>query len=101
MADLISRAAAIEAAIDGADDWDGGYSPTREQYIRQHMGNVPTVDAVPVVRCKDCKHRGYLIGKEKKYPDDVCKAQCYDNYYSWIPGDDWYCANGERREDDA
>ena len=46
--DLILREAAIEAAIDGADDWDGGYSPTREEYIREHMAKVPAVDAIPV-----------------------------------------------------
>lgn len=48
MADLISRAAAIEAAVDGADDWDGGYNPERERYIREHMAMVPAVYAVPV-----------------------------------------------------
>lgn len=47
--DLISRAAAIEAAIDGADDWDGGYNPERERYIREHIAQLPAVDAVPVV----------------------------------------------------
>lgn len=54
--DLISRAAAIEAAIDGVDDWDGGYNLGRERYIREHMANVPVVDAVPVVRCERCVH---------------------------------------------
>ena len=47
--DLISRSAAIEAAIDGADYWDGGCNPERERCIREHMANVPAVDAVPVV----------------------------------------------------
>lgn len=56
MADLISRAAALEAAIDGADDWDGGYDPERERYIREHMAKVPTVDALRIVRCKDCMY---------------------------------------------
>ena len=49
MDDLISRSAAIEAAIDGADDWDGGYNPERERCIREHMANIPAVEAVPVV----------------------------------------------------
>lgn len=48
MDDLISRAAAIEAALDGADEWDGGCNPSREEYIREHMAKVPAVDAVPV-----------------------------------------------------
>lgn len=46
--DLISRAAAIEAALDGADEWDGGCNPTREEYIREHMAKLPAVDAIPV-----------------------------------------------------
>lgn len=38
-----------------------------------------------LVRCKDCKW----------YSDDYC-CQFGDDY-----GDDWYCADGERREEDA
>ena len=39
-------------------------------------------DAIPAVRCKDCKHR----------------LEC--DY--WIEnGDDWFCADGERDGDDA
>lgn len=45
----------------------------------------PTVDAVPVVRCKDCKHYEYAIGCVKWH--DVCTG-----------GDDWYCADGEAKE---
>lgn len=48
MDDLISRAAAIEAAVDGADDWDGGYNPERERYIKEHMAKVSAVDAIPM-----------------------------------------------------
>lgn len=46
--DLISRAAAIEAAVDGADDWDGGYNPERERYIKEHMAKVSAVGAIPM-----------------------------------------------------
>jgi hypothetical protein len=52
MDDLISRTAAIEAAIDGTDDWDGGYNPERECYIIEHMANIPAVDAAPVVHAR-------------------------------------------------
>ena len=68
MADLISRAAAIEAAIDGADDWDGGYSPERERYIREHMANVPAVDAAPVVMAGAELTDAELIEKIRKAP---------------------------------
>ena len=41
----------------------------------------PTIDAVPVVRCKDCKHR---------FEDSWCEY-VDDN-------DNFYCARGERKE---
>lgn len=49
----------------------------------------PTIDAVPVVRCKDCKHRfnGCCYNKESNRV----------NFTEHVP-DDWYCADGERRE---
>lgn len=42
--------------------------------------NAPTVDAVEVVRCKDCKHR---------YSDSWCEYVDDD--------DNFYCARGERK----
>lgn len=40
------------------------------------IDNAPTVDAVPVVRCKDCKHEfgGSCIfcGFQKRKPEDFC-----------------------------
>jgi hypothetical protein len=55
MDDLISRAAAIECAIDAVDDWDGGWNPNRETVIRKYFEEIPAVDAVPIIRCADCK----------------------------------------------
>ena len=65
-----------------------------------------------VVRCKDCKHRPKEIpfttswGETQTYlefPNDS-KCPCWnpsDDYYSWMPDDDWFCADGERRTDDG
>jgi hypothetical protein len=52
----------------------------------------PTVDTVPIVRCKDCQHRHSLTG--------ICvniDGACFQSYV----GDDWFCADGERRDSDA
>ena len=63
------------------------------------------VDVVPVVRCKDCKHRpidtgGHNYGQDLLFPDDYkCPCRCEDQWYSWMPRDDWFCANGERSEE--
>lgn len=59
-----------------------------------------------LVRCKDCKHRpvkpnDYKNGFDLAFPDYKCHCQCEDGWYSWYPGDDWFCADGERRTDDA
>lgn len=50
------------------------------------INDAPTVDAVPVVRCKDCKHY-------RNYPDGLCYlcAVCVE------PDD--FCSYGERRDD--
>ncbi len=52
MDDLISRAAAIECAIDAVDDWDGGWNPNRETVIRKYFEELTAVDAVPVVHAR-------------------------------------------------
>ena len=67
MADLISRAAAIECAIDAVDDWDGGWNPNRETVIRKYFEEVPAVDAIPV---------GWLIDRA----NDPERAPLYRRY---------------------
>ena len=57
-------------------------SAVREYTKRQKafLDKFPTIDAVPVVRCKDCKHR---------FKDSWCEYADDDNFY---------CARGERKE---
>ena len=43
------------------------------------LSEIPTADAVPVVRCKDCQYRGST-------------AECLES------DDDWFCADGKRRK---
>ena len=47
----------------------------------------PTIDAVPVVRCKNCAKRGTL--------------NCDLDYCGYRRSDNWYCADGEGLETDA
>ena len=62
-----------------------------------------------IVRCKDCKHRPkepnfktFENGFDIEFPEgSKCPCQCSgDEYYSWYPEDDWFCASGERKEHD-
>lgn len=56
--------------------------------IWQQVKDLPTVDAVPVIRCKDCKwyYRGGATCMYWDGENDMC-------------GDD-YCSRAERRKDD-
>ena len=63
---------------------------------------------IEVVYCKDCKHRPikkepYYSGFDLDFPPDS-KCPCFikeDEYYSWQPADNWYCANGEKKDSKA
>ena len=50
---------------------------------------MPSIDAVQVVRCKDCKH--YKIGTDGLY-------YCYNHDDDILWQDDDYCSRGERKE---
>lgn len=50
-----------------------------------------TVDAVEVVRCKDCKHYGY-----EPYDNG---DKCCERWGEWIfPNEDDFCSCGERKD---
>lgn len=50
---------------------------------------MPTIDAVRVVRCKDCKNR---------WPDlDEGKMICLLERSRRADDDEWFCADGKRR----
>ena len=53
----------------------------RDIYAKYMLDKMTTIDAVPVVRCKDCKHR---------FKDSWCEYADDD--------DNFYCARGERKE---
>ena len=59
------------------------------------IDNAPTVDAVVVTRCKDCKH--YLIADEF---DGGKRSMCEVNHLSYLnsDGDMHFCSYGKPRE---
>ena len=61
------------------------------QDIEEWLNSAPTIDAVPVVLCKDCK-----FGDWDSEPDDamVC-MRTKDGF--WRSGND-FCSFGERKE---
>lgn len=56
--------------------------------IRSWLDSEPTVDAVPVVRCKDCKHHE---------DEEMGMVYCPHIVGSWV-AEDFYCADGERKD---
>lgn len=60
------------------------------EYCREikHIINAPTVDAVPVVRCKDCIY----------WYDGMCGRYCTLDQKEH--SESYYCADGERKDGD-
>ena len=63
---------------------------------RKAIVNAPTVDAVEVVRCKDCKHYVQFLQDSKECRCTIFSG-CYDRPYPTDPDD--FCSYGERRTD--
>lgn len=64
--------------------------------MKKSVDKAPTVDAVPVVRCRNCKKSG-LTEFGKRYCSEPMGA-----FYGCIPvQDDFFCSGGERRESNA
>ena len=75
-----------EAIINFGFEWDD-IPPTREEFVR-FLKKQPTVDAVPVVRCRECKKHSEANGKH------YCKF-----WRMYCPDDsEFFCKAGERKE---
>lgn len=78
-----------EANADGAY----GYVDVKQ------IADAPTVDAVPVIRCRECKHR-YTENCPMYFHD----SYWHDGYFDYIDydtdntEDDYFCPKGEREE---
>ena len=64
-----------------------------ENDIREMIDMMPTVDAVPVIRCKDCKHWKY----EDSGTDGTVQGEC-DLICIFSDGM-FFCAGAERKEE--
>lgn len=68
-----------------------GYALSADE-VAKAVEVAPTIDAVPVVRCKDCKWWGD-IDPRNRYTD------CYCHVVECSTEPDWFCADGERKDD--
>ena len=85
MAEYIERSAAIKAAKHA---WAKGLEPS--QYIEA----LPAADVAPVVRCKDCKHKGWV--------QEPCHGKSVDYCRVWDCTlrnlESTFCSYGEPKE---
>ena len=72
---------------------DFSYSTLMMYEIADEVNNAPTIDAVPVVRCKDCKFRNTSWYDKRDMLEEFCR---WDRDES--PNDDDYCSYGVRKE---
>lgn len=79
---------ADEAIINFGFEWDD-ISPTRDEFVA-FLKKQPTIDAVPVVRCKYCIRR---------YDTDEC-PMCFliEGKYCEYTNENGFCDRGERKE---
>jgi len=61
-----------------------GYALSASE-VAKAVENAPTVDAVPVVRCRECKH---------------ADEYCHCSFANWWPDAMDYCSHGERKGGD-
>lgn len=86
----------IRYYMEGSECW------TDAEFIAMDMA-VKALEQPEIVTCKDCKHRPIEKDGEIRPPkedDWKCPCLCDDYFYSWRPKDNFFCANGERREDE-
>lgn len=68
-------------------------SPKVAAYLIDAVATVPAADVVPVVRCGECKHRD---------PEDKkCDCGGLEHAHIFPVADDWFCADGERKDGDG
>lgn len=62
-----------------------GYHPT----LKAIISSQPTIDAVPVVRCRDCGYRN------KEYSETFCEV------LGRLTNDNFYCKYGAKKDKEA
>ena len=88
---------ANEAIINFGFEWDD-IPPTREEFVR-FLKKQPTVDAVPVVRCRECKHHRDKNEQERQYLVEdilICTSpDATDDCWNAV-WPDHFCSYGEK-----
>lgn len=84
MAEYIEREMMVENVLDQMR------VSKSETAMRERLLNLHAADVRPVVLCRDCKHSAVDL-ENMRY----CKCVTYYNHVQ----DDWFCADGEKKEE--
>ena len=75
-----------------------GINSVVHRKIQQLIADTPTIDAVPVVRCKDCKYCDISLVLPTGRAMYTCMEGSHDHQMLLKPND--FCSRGERKEED-
>ena len=103
--DVVYRQAAIDAAIEAADDWDGGCSKERERFIRDALEELPPAQLDMSGYSDKLWKAAYERGKRDAQAEIIRCDEC--RYYSrkthrceplgMITCDGFWCKQAERK----
>lgn len=97
MSRLIDAEALEEGKFHGTEDWTpiecASWQWGWNDAIDAIISNAPTVDAVEVVRCKDCRCSSVIPKEMQNVGELFCEYWCAEMH------DDDYCSCGKRGED--
>lgn len=99
MSDLISRAALLKTLDDHIARYDN--TPiiiATLKAAKRDVEQAQSIDAEPVVRCRDCKHWGKHDDVEVPGETDFVKG-C--EWAFWMVGESGYCVYGEKGVNNA
>ena len=92
MAEYIEREAAIAAAFSATSLGNSAFRDVYDTVNRLRL--IPAADVRPAVRCRECKH-----WETDWTPQGVSDGRHYCAPLDLFPSADWYCSDGEKREE--
>lgn len=109
MAEYIEREAALRALCEAVHAKDGNipcrnqlvsclWTGTRTQEYAEKILAIPSVDDIPIVRCKDCR---YSIPYNDRWVLPKRTDWLWCNRYEDNRFPNWYCADGARKDGDG
>ncbi len=90
--DIVKR---LERVIRIGAKADDGEHPISAECVLSVLESLPTVEAVEVVRCKDCIHYQFASNRAFGFPVKQCKWTGFEDI------DDYdFCSSGRRKDGD-